>query len=48
MTSRNIHFWLRAEQKPFEHRSLLLPEHVKELVKAGHKVTVEEYVADFS
>lgn len=35
------HFWLRAESKPGERRSILLPEHVERLLKAGHRVTVE-------
>ncbi|KAL6069914.1 Saccharopine dehydrogenase [Balamuthia mandrillaris] len=38
---KTLHFWLRAEQKPNEHRTLLLPEHVAQLLSAGHRVTVE-------
>ncbi len=36
------HFWLRAECKPHERRSILLPEHVEALIKGGHHVTVEK------
>jgi saccharopine dehydrogenase (NAD+, L-lysine-forming) len=36
-----VHFWLRHETKPNEARTALLPEHVKTLLAAGHKVTVE-------
>lgn len=39
--SSKPHFWLRCEVKPYEQRTLLLPQHVKELTKAGFKVTVE-------
>jgi len=35
------HFWLRAETKTAERRSILLPEHVARLLQDGHKVTVE-------
>ncbi|MGB6976308.1 MAG: saccharopine dehydrogenase [Gammaproteobacteria bacterium] len=35
------HLWLRAEIRPFERRSLLLPEHAGLLVKSGHTVSVE-------
>jgi saccharopine dehydrogenase (NAD+, L-lysine-forming) len=37
------HLWLRAETKQFERRTPLTPEHVNELIKAGHKVTVEKW-----
>jgi len=36
-----VHFWLRHETKPNERRTGLLPEHVKQLLSAGHQVTVE-------
>jgi lysyl-tRNA synthetase class 2 len=35
------HFWLRAECKAHERRTILLPEHCAQLVRAGHRVTVE-------
>jgi len=38
----SLHYWLRAETKPAEHRTLLLPRHVKKLIELDHKVTVEE------
>jgi len=37
-----LHFWLRAEVKDLEKRTPILPEHAKQLMEAGHKVTVEE------
>jgi len=37
-----VHFWLRSEVKPFEHRTILMPNHVAKLVEAGHTVTIEE------
>lgn len=33
---------MRAETKPHEQRTILLPEHVEKLVAAGHTVAVEE------
>ena len=36
-----VHFWLRHETKPNEARTALLPEHVTQLLAAGHQVTVE-------
>ena len=36
-----MHFWLRAESKPFEARTPLTPEGARSLVAAGHQVTVE-------
>jgi len=44
MQVRSCHFWLRAEQKEDEHRTLLLPRHVEKLIQNGHAVTVEETV----
>jgi len=41
---RNHHFWLRAESKQGEHRTILLPTHVQQLLRNGHTVTVEESV----
>lgn len=35
------HVWLRAETKPFERRTPLLPHHAGILVKNGHQVTIE-------
>jgi saccharopine dehydrogenase (NAD+, L-lysine-forming) len=40
--SELLHFWLRAEVKDLEKRTPILPEHAKQLIEAGHKVTVEE------
>lgn len=40
-TPEKHHFWLRAEAKKNERRSILLPEHVERLLQAGHRVTVE-------
>lgn len=40
--STKPHFWLRSEVKPFEQRTLLLPQHVKELTNAGFKISVEK------
>lgn len=37
-----VHFWLRHEVKPNEKRTALLPEHVVQLIEAGHQVTVEK------
>jgi len=42
MPLEQLHFWLRAEVKELEKRTPILPEHAKELLDAGHKVTVEE------
>jgi len=39
---RSIHFWLRAETKEDERRTILLPQHAKELLFKGHTVSVEE------
>jgi len=39
---RDYHFWLRAETKPREARTILLPEHVIQLLQKGHQVTLEE------
>lgn len=44
MASTSYHFWLRAEVKPNEFRTLILPEGIKTLVGAGHRVTVERSV----
>lgn len=41
MAAPSYHFWLRAEVKPNEFRTLILPEGVKALIEAGHSVTVE-------
>ena len=38
-----VHFWIRCETKPDEHRVALLPEHCKALLDAGHRVTVERW-----
>ncbi|MHA1540799.1 MAG: saccharopine dehydrogenase [Alphaproteobacteria bacterium] len=35
------HLWIRNETKKFEKRTALIPKHVVELIKAGHKITVE-------
>ncbi|MFT4927708.1 MAG: saccharopine dehydrogenase (NAD+, L-lysine-forming) [Phenylobacterium sp.] len=35
------HIWLRAETKPFEHRTPLTPQGAAQLIAAGFKVTVE-------
>eukprot|EP01104_Vermistella_antarctica_P006676 TRINITY_DN1737_c2_g1_i1.p1 TRINITY_DN1737_c2_g1~~TRINITY_DN1737_c2_g1_i1.p1 ORF type:complete len:399 (+),score=102.75 TRINITY_DN1737_c2_g1_i1:37-1197(+) len=35
-------FWLRAETKEFEHRTILTPEGARALIASGHKVRVEE------
>eukprot|EP01121_Diplochlamys_sp_Union-15-3_P010244 TRINITY_DN2859_c0_g2_i1.p1 TRINITY_DN2859_c0_g2~~TRINITY_DN2859_c0_g2_i1.p1 ORF type:complete len:367 (-),score=72.95 TRINITY_DN2859_c0_g2_i1:106-1206(-) len=40
--SKHHHFWLRAESKPLERRTILPPQHVQRLITAGHKVTVEQ------
>lgn len=40
-SSSSYHFWLRAEVKPNEFRTLILPEGAKALIDAGHRVTVE-------
>ena len=34
--------WLRAESKPFEKRTPLIPQHAKELIDLGFHVTVEK------
>ncbi|KAJ3328827.1 Saccharopine dehydrogenase [Blyttiomyces sp. JEL0837] len=36
-----LHFWLRAETKPNEHRTALTPSVAKTLISEGAKVTVE-------
>ena len=36
-----VHFWLRDEVKPDEHRTALLPEHCAQLLEKGYKITVE-------
>jgi len=43
-TTKTLHFWLRDEVKPGEKRTPILPEHAKQLIDAGHTVTVEESV----
>jgi saccharopine dehydrogenase (NAD+, L-lysine forming) len=54
MAAASYHFWLRAEVKPNEFRTLILPEGVKALLDAGHRVSVERSTdrcvsdADFS
>ena len=35
------HLWLRAETKPFEKRTPLLPQQAESLLAEGHEVTVE-------
>lgn len=37
------HLWLRSETKAFEKRTALTPQHAKELIDAGHKITVEKF-----
>jgi len=37
----SLHFWLRAEVKPLEKRTPLMPEHAQQLLQSGHRVTVE-------
>ncbi|MCJ8298975.1 MAG: saccharopine dehydrogenase [Pseudomonadales bacterium] len=37
-----VHLWLRAETKPLEERTALPPEHAKQLLAAGFKITVEQ------
>jgi len=39
-----LHFWLRDEVKPAERRTPLMPEQAKQLMEAGHSVTVERSV----
>eukprot|EP01129_Flabellula_baltica_P009114 TRINITY_DN3668_c0_g1_i1.p1 TRINITY_DN3668_c0_g1~~TRINITY_DN3668_c0_g1_i1.p1 ORF type:complete len:391 (-),score=85.33 TRINITY_DN3668_c0_g1_i1:17-1189(-) len=39
---RDHHFWLRAECKPLERRTILMPKHVDTLIQNGHTVTVEK------
>jgi len=34
--------WLRAEIKPFEKRTPLVPQHAAQLIASGHKVVVEQ------
>eukprot|EP01118_Nematostelium_gracile_P005802 TRINITY_DN1850_c0_g1_i1.p2 TRINITY_DN1850_c0_g1~~TRINITY_DN1850_c0_g1_i1.p2 ORF type:complete len:364 (-),score=90.02 TRINITY_DN1850_c0_g1_i1:10-1101(-) len=41
-TPESLHFWLRAESKELEKRTPILPHHAKQLMEAGHKITVEE------
>ena len=36
-----VHLWLRAETKPMEERTALPPQHAKQLLAAGFKITVE-------
>jgi saccharopine dehydrogenase (NAD+, L-lysine-forming) len=38
------HFWLRAEVKPKEYRTPLLPYQAKQLLDLGHSITVEKSV----
>eukprot|EP01104_Vermistella_antarctica_P007417 TRINITY_DN1828_c0_g1_i1.p1 TRINITY_DN1828_c0_g1~~TRINITY_DN1828_c0_g1_i1.p1 ORF type:complete len:433 (+),score=72.55 TRINITY_DN1828_c0_g1_i1:165-1301(+) len=38
------HYWIRAEAKPFERRTPVMPRDVKVLVDRGHSVTVEKSV----
>uniref|UniRef100_A0A915CVZ8 Alanine dehydrogenase/pyridine nucleotide transhydrogenase N-terminal domain-containing protein n=1 Tax=Ditylenchus dipsaci TaxID=166011 RepID=A0A915CVZ8_9BILA len=40
--SPSKHLWLRAESKPFEHRSALTPVTAKALLDAGFQITVEK------
>lgn len=37
----SVHLWLRAETKPMEERTALPPQHAKQLLEAGFKITVE-------
>lgn len=43
-----IHFWLRDEVKPNEHRSPLTPKTAAELIKAGYKLSVEKSTTRFA
>lgn len=36
-----VHLWLRAEVKPYEHRTGLTPETCRELLALGFQITVE-------
>lgn len=42
MISMKSHIWLRAETKDFERRTPLMPNGARELIEAGHKITVEK------
>eukprot|EP00455_Lapot_gusevi_P041745 TRINITY_DN487_c0_g1_i2.p1 TRINITY_DN487_c0_g1~~TRINITY_DN487_c0_g1_i2.p1 ORF type:complete len:752 (-),score=283.03 TRINITY_DN487_c0_g1_i2:107-2206(-) len=42
------HFWLRAEVKPGEERSALVPSDVAKLIEAGYRVSVEKSPSCFA